>query len=202
MKWYINYNSSDLMHHGIKGQRWGYRRYQNEDGSLTPAGEKRYNRITNKINRRMDSRNKGLTKRMNKFEKGSLAYNLSKYAIKQNNKTKKEAAEYFRSTDVRQQKKDKRYFRFKALSGLTDFQNSKGTRIFSALDFADNMYMKSVDIDTINRGKQYTRSTLKSNRRFGTELAKMPVDKAYDLVKNSVISERRMMAVAAAAAGY
>lgn len=31
-----------IMHHGIKGQRWGIRRYQNEDGSLTPAGKKRY----------------------------------------------------------------------------------------------------------------------------------------------------------------
>lgn len=30
-----------LMHHGIKGQRWGVRRYQNEDGSYTPAGKKR-----------------------------------------------------------------------------------------------------------------------------------------------------------------
>ena len=31
-----------LVHHGIKGQRWGIRRYQNEDGSLTDAGRKRY----------------------------------------------------------------------------------------------------------------------------------------------------------------
>ena len=30
-----------LSHHGIKGQRWGIRRYQNEDGSLTAAGKKR-----------------------------------------------------------------------------------------------------------------------------------------------------------------
>ena len=33
---------SELYHHGIKGMHWGIRRYQNEDGSLTEAGKKRY----------------------------------------------------------------------------------------------------------------------------------------------------------------
>lgn len=32
----------ELMHHGIKGMKWGVRRYQNKDGSLTNAGKKRY----------------------------------------------------------------------------------------------------------------------------------------------------------------
>lgn len=36
------YSSEELRHHGIKGMRWGIRRYQNKDGSLTPAGRKRY----------------------------------------------------------------------------------------------------------------------------------------------------------------
>ena len=31
---------NELYHHGIQGQRWGIRRFQNEDGSLTPDGEK------------------------------------------------------------------------------------------------------------------------------------------------------------------
>lgn len=31
-----------LSHHGIKGQKWGIRRYQNKDGSLTSAGKARY----------------------------------------------------------------------------------------------------------------------------------------------------------------
>jgi hypothetical protein len=32
----------ELYHHGIKGQKWGVRRFQNKDGSLTPAGRRRY----------------------------------------------------------------------------------------------------------------------------------------------------------------
>lgn len=36
------YDSPYLMHHGIKGMRWGVRRYQNRDGSLTSAGRNRY----------------------------------------------------------------------------------------------------------------------------------------------------------------
>lgn len=33
-----------LLHYGIKGMKWGIRRYQNADGSLTSEGEQRYNR--------------------------------------------------------------------------------------------------------------------------------------------------------------
>lgn len=35
-------NIADLSHHGTLGQKWGLRRYQNEDGTLTPAGKERY----------------------------------------------------------------------------------------------------------------------------------------------------------------
>lgn len=42
-------NNSELYHHGIKGQRWGIRRFQNEDGSLTPEGEARRAKYEKKI---------------------------------------------------------------------------------------------------------------------------------------------------------
>ena len=40
----------DLYHWGIKGMKWGVRRYQNPDGSLTAAGKKRYTNPDGSLN--------------------------------------------------------------------------------------------------------------------------------------------------------
>lgn len=51
----------ELYHHGVKGQRWGIRRYQNKDGSLTAAGQKRYDRDIRENNaKKKDNRIKDL----------------------------------------------------------------------------------------------------------------------------------------------
>jgi hypothetical protein len=59
-----------LEHHGIKGQKWGVRRYQNKDGSLTKEGKKRYS-VNGKI-----------------IPKGSSFYRIS------SNKEEKESRDY------------------------------------------------------------------------------------------------------------
>lgn len=47
---------NELQHHGILGMRWGIRRYQNPDGTLTPKGRKRLEKADVKWARKQESR--------------------------------------------------------------------------------------------------------------------------------------------------
>lgn len=60
--------NNELYHHGILGQKWGVRRFQNEDGSLTPAGKRRLERKDNKWVKRNANRIYNSTYRKSKKE--------------------------------------------------------------------------------------------------------------------------------------
>ena len=68
--WSVEFTDDSLQHHGVKGQRWGFRRYQNYDGSLTAAGRRRIGqnykeqlaveKRIDKINKKRDSNRKAI----------------------------------------------------------------------------------------------------------------------------------------------
>lgn len=68
---YIKHSDDELYHHGIKGQRWGVRRFQNADGTLTSAGktrlsdyrEKEYKRLDKKYDKKISRLDRKITKK-------------------------------------------------------------------------------------------------------------------------------------------
>lgn len=82
--------SDFLMHYGIKGQRWGVRRFQNPDGSYTDAGKKRYDRSIGDSNALSDSEKQKLASlaKESVVVKG-LDYNNKKEIKKENKRLDK-----------------------------------------------------------------------------------------------------------------
>lgn len=62
--------SDYIYHHGIKGQKWGVRRYQNPDGTLTSMGKARKRAID--VNRNMDAVNDIVKTMSRKDNAGSI----------------------------------------------------------------------------------------------------------------------------------
>lgn len=97
-----------LYHHGIKGQKWGVRRYQNEDGSLTDAGRKRYyGLVSSHITREKTSAAYG-TALGNAYGKRIQARSAYKKAVKSatTSEEKKQAKQNFKQAkrDIRTQR--------------------------------------------------------------------------------------------------
>ena len=68
-----------LIHHGVKGQKWGVRRYQNTDGSLTAAGKRHYYVGEGRIDSAKD-----VLKNRGSMGKGELSKYLQTYALGKN----------------------------------------------------------------------------------------------------------------------
>lgn len=74
----------ELYHYGIKGMHWGVRRYQNSDGTLTPAGRKRLAKQTYKADKRKAKQSiQDWEDRIDPYSKYRKAKKSAKYRYKQ-----------------------------------------------------------------------------------------------------------------------
>lgn len=106
MSEYVIYNGSlystdELYHHGVKGMKWGVRRYQNKDGSLTAKGIKRYA----KKQYAKDAINSNKTALGKAYDLYTGAHKIradNKYKTASNKKNKESAEKYVRDMNKQQ----------------------------------------------------------------------------------------------------
>ena len=157
--------SDELCHYGIRGMRWGIRRYQNPDGTLTEAGRKRVSKLRDSNSRLTGKRDK-LTKRM-EFQTRKYANSISKanqkaaeLRVKEyglfTTKARADKLEYKASKlEARAAQKAMKSDRTKARIAKIDALVSKNNRKISELNSAE-----------ISKGKDYAEKMTKAYDYF------------------------------------
>lgn len=136
---------NELYHHGIKGQKWGVRRFQNKDGSLTLAGKKRALKMQNQYtelanNKKYHDKHGNLTyagrkKELQMKEKYSelTGKDLRKFTPKTNKSTADKSQRISEMTNAEIQAKIDRIRLENTLKSLTPAQTSRGEKFVNDL---------------------------------------------------------------------
>lgn len=149
---------NELYHYGVLGMKWGVRRYQNRDGSLTAEGKKRYNRdIAENLAKKKDSRIDTSSPDPNRWVREDIE--RSKRVIDSGSDLIRQAKSIERGTSRRSTKKRLN------VSNMSDKElRDKINRELLERQYSD-MFGEEAKV---SRGRQFTRETLEI---AGTALA-------------------------------
>ena len=149
---------NELYHYGILGMKWGVRRYQNRDGSLTAEGKKRYNRdIAENLAKKKDSRIDTSSPDPNRWVREDIE--RSKRVIDSGSDLIRQAKSIERDTSPRSTKKRLN------VSNMSDKElRDKINRELLERQYSDIFGEEA----KVSRGRQFTRETLEI---AGTALA-------------------------------
>ena len=149
---------NELYHYGVLGMKWGVRRYQNRDGSLTAEGRKRYNRdIAENLAKKKDSRIDTSSPDPNRWVREDIE--RSKRVVDSSSDLVKQAKNVERETSPKSTKKRLN------VSNMSDKElRDKINRELLERQYSD-IFGEEVKV---SRGRQFTRETLEI---AGTALA-------------------------------
>lgn len=150
------YKDGELYHYGVLGMKWGTKRYQNEDGSLTTRGKRRFDRVSNSARAQRKNTKAAISVlKSYKAEKDldAYAYNLSA------NKRRKKMDKLARKSEAIQQLGDQaRYLKYQTKSKEQYAKYDKARKLHELSTQTSALLQKK--IDDISSG------TLKAGRDF------------------------------------
>lgn len=187
-------HTDELQHHGTKGMRWGIRRYQNKDGSLTPAGQKRYNKEVEKLKKeeakvkaaeKVAANQKKTQAKFDKLDAKKQDLDARKKALKgdksdDSKKNIEETPEQKRERLLKSSNPKELYEGKDSLSNMELQERLNRINLESQLASKIPNETKKTGIDYMNQAKSYIDAS--------TNLYKS-VDNAYSTVANSAIGK-------------
>ena len=162
--------TDELYHHGVLGQKWGVRRYQNADGSLTAAGRKRYLNDDGSLkpNKKINYRDYAVNKTLSNVDKKTdkiytLSKNQKKYMDEAGNLTLKGGRETLPigyDLSAERYKKAKKEREVYSKSWETYFKN-KTPENYDIFKKNQEKFFKELDEIDVEDGRQWILKNIK-----------------------------------------
>lgn len=158
---------SYLKHHGIKGMKWGVRRYQNKDGSLTDKGKKRYARDA--VENNWDIGSDGIARSTGKKSKGEIRKaDPNKWVIEDRRRSKSVINETSGLTRELKNANDRAIQRSRQKKPKVDLSKMTDAELRSKINRAnlERQYMDVCVPSNVSKGRAYASSILEGAGTF------------------------------------
>ena len=175
---------SEIYHHGIKGQKWGVRNYQNPDGSLTPLGRQHYGYSTStEVKDDISTREKKKTlKKLNKYNKRLEAIQFEQQLYDTNESYKRALNDY--KIDREKLRENLKAKEKECNKIINDILNEHGDRIITNKTIRtyeteiENRKTRTTYIAKERLGKRYVDKTLTAIQSAKTDMGNSKIDAA------------------------